>query len=347
MIARAPKMEPSADMARPRAAVMGSIAEGWRRAVGAPWVAGGVLAAALMFAVPLASMVDRQRPNRGFAHELAEGAGNAIDLDDAISTASRLVESDPLTLPVASAMAGTIVVSLFLSGGILDRLARGRRVGTSAFFSACGVYGVRFLRLTPFTVAAHWVLLASFRPFLQITLATRMDVLGAVRDSFPLQAGLVVAFLAGLSLIIGAIVDFAMVRIVVEDRHSALQALGASLRFVRRRPVRAMGLYLANICGVAGIEIMWILATLPATSPAWARHLVSGSFLLLYTFARLAFIASEAVFFQGELAHAHYTAAPIPTWPDSAAVEAIRNLTMSGQRAKGKWQREGSAKMED
>jgi hypothetical protein len=37
-------------------------------------------------------------------------------------------------------------------------------------------------------------------------------------------------------------------------------------------------------------------------------------------------MASEVVFFQGELAHAGYTAAPLPTWPDSPAVEAIENL---------------------
>jgi hypothetical protein len=32
------------------------------------------------------------------------------------------------------------------------------------------------------------------------------------------------------------------------------------------------------------------------------------------------------VFFQGELAHAQYTAAPDPVWPDSPAAEALDNL---------------------
>jgi hypothetical protein len=351
MTARAPTLESSAEVARPRAAVLGSIATGWRRAVGAPWVAVGVLAAALMFAVPLASIVAPQGPSRGFAHALADGAAGAIGLDDTAGLVSRLRAPDPITLPVAGALAGSLVVSLFLSGGILDRLARGRRVGTGAFFSACGVYGVRFLRLTVFIVAAYWVLLASFRPFLRITLGNRTDMLGVLRESFTLQAGLSLGFLAVLS-IIGTIVDFAMVRVVVEDRHSAIEAIGASLRFVRRRAVRAMSLYLVNVFLLAGIELVWRWATLPATSPAWARDIVSGSFLLLYAFARLAFMASEAVFFQGELAHAHYTAAPVPTWPDSAAAEAIRNLTMSGrraegeegQRAEGKGQRETTGK---
>ena len=38
-------------------------------------------------------------------------------------------------------------------------------------------------------------------------------------------------------------------------------------------------------------------------------------------------MAAEVVFFQGELAHATYTAAPLPTWPDSPAAEALENLT--------------------
>jgi len=37
-------------------------------------------------------------------------------------------------------------------------------------------------------------------------------------------------------------------------------------------------------------------------------------------------MAGEVVFFQGELAHATYTAAPLQMWPDSPAAEAIENL---------------------
>jgi hypothetical protein len=35
-------------------------------------------------------------------------------------------------------------------------------------------------------------------------------------------------------------------------------------------------------------------------------------------------MASEVVFFQGELAHASFAAGPEPIWPDSPAVEAIK-----------------------
>jgi hypothetical protein len=40
----------------------------------------------------------------------------------------------------------------------------------------------------------------------------------------------------------------------------------------------------------------------------------------------LVWMASEIALFQDSLAHAGYTAAPPAAWPESASVEAIRNL---------------------
>jgi hypothetical protein len=47
----------------------------------------------------------------------------------------------------------------------------------------------------------------------------------------------------------------------------------------------------------------------------------------LYLFARLLlklhFMASQTALFQANLAHAGYTAAPVPGWPESPAAESI------------------------
>jgi hypothetical protein len=40
-------------------------------------------------------------------------------------------------------------------------------------------------------------------------------------------------------------------------------------------------------------------------------------------------MASEVVFFQGELAHAQYAALPEVVWPDSPSVEGLRRLGRS------------------
>ena len=49
--------------------------------------------------------------------------------------------------------------------------------------------------------------------------------------------------------------------------------------------------------------------------------------------ARSALAASEIVLFQHALAHADYTAAPLPIWPDSPAAEAIENLVSNANAA--------------
>jgi hypothetical protein len=47
-------------------------------------------------------------------------------------------------------------------------------------------------------------------------------------------------------------------------------------------------------------------------------------YIVLRVIVRLTFAASQIALFQGRLAHAGYTAAPVATWPDSPAAEAIR-----------------------
>jgi len=39
---------------------------------------------------------------------------------------------------------------------------------------------------------------------------------------------------------------------------------------------------------------------------------------------KLQFLSSQTALFQSHLAHASYTAAPVPEWPESPAAEAIR-----------------------
>jgi hypothetical protein len=200
---------------------------------------------------------------------------------------------------------------LFLSGGLIDRFARARPIRTAAFFATAGVFFFRFLRLAIVVWVAGWALLRWQRAF---------------SDSMVVRSTVLVAVAA-----LGLVVDFAKVRAVVEDRRSMIGAIAGAIRFIRRRLWRVVALALLN--GVTMIAIVRILFQIDETSvPSWVSLLLSIGWILLGTAARLAFLASEAVFFQGELAHAGYTAAPLPEWPDSAAVEAIENLV---KRVKG------------
>jgi hypothetical protein len=103
-------------------------------------------------------------------------------------------------------------------------------------------------------------------------------------------------------------------------------AIGASLRFIRRRPFRVLALYLLNAAAFVAILRMWMSVAPGAAAPVWWAFVVTELYLLVRVWARLAFMASEIVFVQGELAHAHYTAMPELVWPDSPAAEAIGNM---------------------
>ena len=223
-------------------------------------------------------------------------------------------------------MAGYIGLWIFLSGGILDRLARGRPLRSFAFFAACGAYFLRFIRLAAVIGPCYWLLFAKLHPWLFDTLYDRWTRdLAAEQQVVAVRVALYLVFVGAL-VVVNVVSDFAKVRAVVEDRRSVVSALSAALRFIRRRPARVLGLYLLNILAAAVILRLWMQAAPGTSAPTWLILLGGQIYILARVWAKLAFMASEVVFFQGELAHANFTAAPEPVWPDSPAVEAIKNL---------------------
>jgi len=333
-----------------RTPVLGAFLEGWRRVFGAPVIVVSVLAATFLFALPMAALlrgsIAAHLGSSLEAHEAATGwnAGWAAEFEaqakglertftleilgfgGTVSTLSRFLDNDSLNPTLAVAAGAYITLWVFMSGGILDRLARGRPVRTSAFFSACGTYFVRFVRLAVIIGAAYWWLFAWFHPFLFRTLYNGWTRdMTEERHALALRGALYLIFLLALGLV-SLVADYAKVRAVVEDRRSMVSAVLASIRFIRRRFFRTTGLYLLNIFAVIVILRLWLSTAPSATAAPWLALLVAQVYLLVRLWAKLAFMASETVFFQGELAHAQYTAAPEPVWPDSPSAEGIDNL---------------------
>jgi hypothetical protein len=295
--------------------VPGSYLDGWARALRAPAVVAGVLATALLFTLPFfTGVADRGDAAAEFAARV-EYVGDTITYETLAfaGTFRRLTDLlGPKDLPpwIAGPTAGCLLVWLFLSGGALDRLARNRPIRTAAFFAAAGVYFFRFLRLGLLTGAAYWALLHAASDWLDD------PVYGSV--------------LAAAAAIVLVVSDFARVRLVVEDRRSVVGALLASLRFVRRRPLRIAGLFALHAVALVLVAYAWsIRPELASGAPLLAA---GGLYLGLRVVARLAFMAAQVSFFQAELAHATYTAAPLPVWPDSPAVEAIDNFLRQRDR---------------
>jgi hypothetical protein len=262
---------------------------------------------------------DASALGRTFTHEVLGFGGT-------LAAISRFVDNASLDPTIAAVVTIYIGLWLFLSGGILDRLARGRPIGPAAFFAACGAYFVRFVRLALIIGPCYWVLFRFVHPYLFVGLYDRLtrDVTNEP-DAIVARVALYAVFLTALAAV-NLVADFAKVRAVVEDRRSMLSALASALRFIRRRPFRLVALYVLNVVAALVVLRLWMQVAPGAAVPVWLALLLGQLYLLARIWARLAFMASEVAFFQGELAHAGFAAAPQPLWPDSPAVEAIRNL---------------------
>jgi hypothetical protein len=326
--------------------------DGVRRVNRAPHVLAGMFLMTLMVALPLSlalrGMIETHLGRSLAAEPLASGVNydwwqefsaqatglgstfvpSLIGFGAVLDNLSGLLDNVPLAATITGATFAWLVIWSFLSGGVLDRFARNRPTRTAGFFAACGTHFWRFLRLGIVGWFVYFFLFRILHGWIFDDAYERL-----IRD-FTVERRAFVVRLAGYAVFGGVLLlctmvfDFARVRIVVEDRRSALGALVAAVRFVRRHFGRVAGLYVLN-----GIAFLVLLAAYAFASPGAPRSglhmlvvlLIGELYILGRHYLKLLFYASETALFQGALAHAEYTAAPVVVWPDSPAVEAITN----------------------
>jgi hypothetical protein len=335
---------------RPRATVLGAVVEGWRRVLRAPLISLGMLAITTAVALPLAVLVARQvQTDLGYSATAdrvwqwwdtewggefaAEAQGVAktltyeiIGFGATLRTLDEILDGHGPDSAVLLPIAVYAVLWLWFSGGILDRLARGRPVRPGPFFAACGVFFFRFLRVAVIIVPLYAVLFLVIHPLLFETVyAWRIADLASETRALVTRVGLYLVFVL-LLMLVSLLSDFAKVRMVVEDRHSAISSVAAGARFIRRRFWRVSWLYVFNILIQVVLARLWLQTAPGSTASVWVALLASQVYLVFRLWARLSFMASEIVFFQGELAHATYAALPEVAWPDSPSIEALRRL---------------------
>ena len=248
---------------------------------------------------------------------------------------SAFIDNAPMAATVAGVTAAWMLIWSFLSGGVLDRLARDRRTRTHGFFAACGVHFWRFLRLGVLAWLVYgflfgwvhgWIFTDAYPALIKDLTSERTAL--ALRIAGYLLFG-------GTLLLFNMIFDYARIRTVVEDRRSAIAALAAGTRFVRRHPGPVIELYLLN--ALAFLVLVALYAILSPGAPGsglamWATLLLGQAYIVGRHYLKLVFYASQVALFQSQLAHASYTAAPPVVWPESPAAEAIVNadpLTVS------------------
>jgi hypothetical protein len=328
--------------------------EAWRDGIGrvtrAPVVLVGMWALTLLVSLPLTitlrGMIDQHLGSSLAAESAAEGVNyewwqefsaqtsglgdtfkpTIIGFGAVLDNLSALVDNERRPVTLLGAAAAYVALWIFFAGGIIDRYARNRPVRAHGFFSACGVFFFRFVRLGAVMAVVYGFLFGCVHPWLFRDLYPRLirDVT-VERTAFLVRIALYLVFglvVAGCNLIF----DYTKVRAVVEDRRSMLGAIVAALRFVWRNRAAVLALYAAN-----AVLFALALAAYAVAAPgagraglaAWIGFGIGQAYVLARLWVRLTFWAGEVSLFQGRLAHAGYAAARQPAWPDSPAAEAI------------------------
>ena len=332
---------------------MGSLSSwrgGWKRVFAAPAIVAGVFAMTFLLALPLALTLRGMLAAHLGSSLVAETAATGVNQDwwqefaaqatglgttftpsvigfaMVLDNVSNVLDARGNILPIAAALGLYLAGWAFLSGGILDRYARQRPIRVYGFFGASGVYFFRFLRLAVLAGLAYWWFFAYVHPWLfeeQFENLTRdMSIERtaiAVRVLFYMLFGV-------LLLATNLVVDYAKVRIVIEDRRSVWGAVAASLRFIRNHPRQVLALLALNSLTFLMVIAVWALLAPGAGGTGlamWLTFLLSQLYVVARVLVKLQFMASYVALFQANLAHASYISAPLPAWPDSPAAEAI------------------------
>src|SRR5450759_4867071 len=292
-----------------------ALLEGRRRVSRAPAILAGTFALTLGISLPLAltvrDMLQAHLGNSLMAGAALRGANyewwqeftaqatalgttfvpSIIGFGAVLLKLSNMLDNVPLLTTVAGVTGAWLVLWSFLSGGILDRFARDRATRGRGFFGACGAHFPAIARLGLIALAIYAFLFGWLHPLLFNTLYPGVTHEVVVeRSAFAIRAGFYAVFVGAL-VAVNVIVDYARIRIVVEDRRSAIGAL------------------LTGILFLAAIAFYALVAP-GATRPAWLALVLGETYIVLRHFLKLTFYASETALFQTRLAHASYTAAP-------------------------------------
>ena len=246
-----------------------------------------------------------------------------------MSTYSELLDGEGPPPGVGAAMLAAGALWLFLSGGILGRCARRRRVGTRGFFGSCGVFFFRFLRLAVLTALAYAALAGPVHSWLfGVLYPWLVHDTTVERTAFLWRVAMYAVWIVPL-LLVNVTADYAKVRAVIEDRHSMIGAILAALRFIRRHPTDVAVVYAGNAVVAGVVLVVYLLLAPDGRGGDWrllAVLVVGALYLIARLATRLGFLASAMALVERRFAHAEYTAPPLPVWPDSPAAEAIENL---------------------
>jgi hypothetical protein len=246
---------------------------------------------------------------------------------------SNLADNVPLASTIAGVTAAWLVLWSFLSGGIIDRLARNRATRARGFFGAAGAHCPAIIRLGLMSLLVYWIAFRWIHPWLFESVFTRATRhITVERDAFLVRLLFYILF-ASILVLVNVTFDYSRIRIVVEDRRSAIGAVLAGYRFVGSNIGGVLAVYAVNAAAfllLIGAYALLTVVVSPAGRAPWLALLAGEVYILARHYLKLTFYASETAIFQARLAHADYTAAPPVLWPESPLAESIGNAPPVG-----------------
>lgn len=330
--------------------IVRAFSDGLRRVAAAPWVLAGLFVMTFVMAAPLALVLRESIQAHLGSSMVASAVAGGVDYDwwqefssqasglaatfsptiigfaAVLDNISSVLDAQGEIIPIAGVLAGYLCVWTFLLGGIIDRYARQRATRAYGFFSAAGVYFFRFLRLGLIAGVLYWLLFHYVHAWLfENWFEHAIRDVDTERIAFAWRV-LMYAIFGVLLVVVNVTMSYAKVRLVVEDRRSAIGAFIAALRFCWRQKREVAAVYGLNVLLFLAVIAVWALVA-PGAGGAglsmWARFIAGQVYILARLAIEMQFVASHTALFQASLAHARYTAAPAPAWPESPAAASI------------------------
>jgi len=190
------------------------------------------------------------------------------------------------------------IASVFLNGGVVGRLVERARVTPSVFFSDCGHFFWRFVRLFLLSLPVYIV---------GIGLVSRIlsAALKPIVDSAPTEwVSLIISNLKFLAVVlifsmIQMLFDYAKVRVVVDNSYQVLRSLGRTVGFLLRNFGLAWGAYLlVSVSFILGFVVFLnVLKFIPnhGLLPAALGFLWSQGFVLFRLWTRVQYFATAFI----------------------------------------------------
>jgi len=147
-----------------------------------------------------------------------------------------------------------LVLSIFLKGGIIGRIAAGEeKVTFQSFFGDCGRYFGRFFRVFLISIIGYFLVLGLFGRFLSIPFRL-WSKRASTEWTTLISSALRLLVLLLIFSIVKMFFDYVRVSLVSEDSRRAVRATVGNFRFLRRRFFKAWALFLA-------VGLIFVLST--------------------------------------------------------------------------------------